>query len=397
MSIDSVRTIPDRFAIVSEPRRKVLCIIDSLARGGGAERLLVDLLPLLRARGFEISVATLQRAASDHSKEFERVGIRVHQLDLPSVQAVPEVIRKLRRLVRDHGYSIFWGHLYYGNIYAWLARRTSQEGRFIATVHSSSYSLSPPTGLRQKLAAALEKRAMASADVVVAVSRAVQRDYETYFGISNVTLAYNGIDTRALARVLPVDRVAERRRFAIAADEFLVITPASLSAVKGHNVLIEAVELLRHTTNLRVRCIFCGDGPLKSMIAADIALRGLGDQIVLSPVIPHDELMPLVAAADAFVMPSHREGLSLAAAESMALKVPGIFSDIEGFREMTVGVDAALFFPPGGASELAAAIAEVRGNPEAAQARASRALDHVRANFDIHVCADRWAEILGEV
>lgn len=379
---------------MSTSRVKVLCVIDTLVKGGGAERLLVDLLPAMRQRGMDIAVAALFRQPGDHSDELECAGIPVHQLALSSPYAVPEAMCKFRALVRDFGYDLFWGHLYYGNFYALLASRASGRATVVTTIHSEGYLRTPPTRLRQKLAVALERVVLSSADLCVAVSRAVRHDYETYFGLSGIKIAYNGIDCAALGRVLPVDRAAVRAEFGFAPDDFLIVTPASLLAKKGHAVLIEAVAHLRDTWGVRVKALLCGDGPLKAELAGDIARRGLGDQVVLSPVIPHARLMPLVAAAEAVVMPSLREPFGIAAAEAMALGVPCVLTDVDGFREISARVDSALLVPPGDSAALARAVDRLRREPGEAAERAARARADVCATFDIGQCADRWIQLL---
>lgn len=377
-------------------RIKVLCIIDTLVKGGGAERLLVDLLPAMQLRGMDIAVVALFCQPGDHSDELECAGIPVHQLALSSPYAAPEAMWKLRALIREFGYKVLWGHLYYGNFYAWLASRASGQARVVTTIHSEGYLRTPPTRLRQRLAVALEGVVLSSAGFCVAVSRAVRHDYETYFGLSGIEIAYNGVDCAALNRVLPVDRAAVRAEFGFAPDDFLIVTPASLQTKKGHAVLIEAVAHLRDKWDVKVKALLCGDGPLKAELAGDIARRGLGDQVVLSPVIPHARLMPLVAAAEAVVMPSLREPFGIAAAEAMALGVPCVLTDVDGFREISSDGDSALLVPPGDSAALARAVDRLRRDPGEAAERAARARANVCATFDIGQCADRWIQLLGQ-
>ena len=77
----------------------------------------------------------------------------------------------------------------------------------------------------------------------------------------------------------------------------------------------------------------------------------------------------LLAAADAFVMPSEREGLSLAVLEAMGRGLPVVVSDGAGNPE-AVG-DAGIVVPLGDVSALAAALAPAGRRP-ASCARAGR-------------------------
>ena len=69
----------------------------------------------------------------------------------------------------------------------------------------------------------------------------------------------------------------------------------------------------------------------------------------------------LLAAADVFVMPSHREGLSYAVLEAMAHGVATVVSDGSGNPE-AVG-EAGLVFPAGDAGRLALLLRELAADP----------------------------------
>ncbi len=81
----------------------------------------------------------------------------------------------------------------------------------------------------------------------------------------------------------------------------------------------------------------------------------------------------MLAAADFFVLPSHREGLSFSLLEAMGLGLPPIVSDAPGNLE-AVG-DAGIVVPRGDGAGLAAAFrrlldeAERRSLGESARAR----------------------------
>ena len=80
---------------------KVLHVITSL-RTGGAERLMVDLLPRLRERGLVVELAVLDGTQTDFYSALEALGIRIHVLGM-GVRAMhsPCCIPALRRLMRQ--------------------------------------------------------------------------------------------------------------------------------------------------------------------------------------------------------------------------------------------------------------------------------------------------------
>ena len=80
---------------------KVLHVITSL-RTGGAERLMVDLLPRLQERGLQVELAVLDGTATDFYSALEAQGIPIHALGM-GVRAMhsPCCIPALRRLMRQ--------------------------------------------------------------------------------------------------------------------------------------------------------------------------------------------------------------------------------------------------------------------------------------------------------
>src|SRR5262249_24122006 len=89
----------------------------------------------------------------------------------------------------------------------------------------------------------------------------------------------------------------------------------------------------------------------------------------------------LLAAADAFVLPSLWEGAAGALVEAMGLGVPVAVTDDPALRD--VAGDAAATFPPRDAGRIAEAVGGLLDDPDAARQRARAAVAGVRAAHDI--------------
>jgi glycosyltransferase involved in cell wall biosynthesis len=142
------------------------------------------------------------------------------------------------------------------------------------------------------------------------------------------TVVPNGVDA---ARFGAADGSAWRERLG---GSPRVVTVGGIEPRKGSDELVEAMALLPPSAVLAV-----GGGEtlhdyraFRAAVDARIARLGV-DVRVLGP-LPQDEVAPLVASADVFVLPSRKEGFGIAAMEALAAGVPVVLRDLPVFREV---------------------------------------------------------------
>ena len=145
----------------------------------------------------------------------------------------------------------------------------------------------------------------------------------------------------------------------------VVLCPARLVAVKGHQCLLEAAALLARR-GAAFELWLAGDGPERTSIEQCIAALGLATKVRLLGTVPHGDLMRLYRErrADCVVLPSldlgHglHEGLSVALVEAMAHGIPAVGTRTGGLPELLAG-GAGVLVEPGHPSALADALADV--------------------------------------
>lgn len=74
--------------------------------------------------------------------------------------------------------------------------------------------------------------------------------------------------------------------------------------------------------------------PFLGQLRARAAELGLVGAVEFAPPMLHDQLFPLIQAADAVVIPSLREPFGIAAAEAMLLGTPVVLTRVDGFVEL---------------------------------------------------------------
>ena len=160
-----------------------------------------------------------------------------------------------------------------------------------------------------------------------------------------------------------------------------------LEAQKNVARLLDALALAERKLHLRV----VGDGSLRADLERHARERGL-DVDFAGPLFGAD-LVRAYAEADAFVLPSDREGMALAALEAMAAGLPVIATDVPGNAELLA--DRGLLAAPEPA-ELAAALDRVAADPRL-RGRLAASSAGAALGYSWEVVADMVENIYSEV
>lgn len=378
-------------------RPRILCLIDTIGKGGGAEHLVAVLAPRLREHGLDVTVAPIADWPVDYQQDLTDAGVPVVPFHAGYSRVSARSIAALARLVRREPFDICWGHMLTGNAHARIGAKLG-GGRSVVTIHSEGHLENPPSRIRDRLAVTYEKRVLTGANAAVAVSSAVAHDFGQFFGLGDIAVAHNGVDVDQLRRVADArSKNSAREDFGIASGDFLIVCAARYVAKKGQTYLVEALARLKAQGMTRIKLVLAGVGAARSPLNQDVARLGLGDVVQIHDVIDQTRLIPLIAAADACVMPSLREPFGIAAAEAMALGVPTVLTAVDGFVELA-GVDhAALLVPPADPPALAEAIRQLSEDCSMAQTLGKRGARRIAGHFSLDACAERWAEIFDAV
>jgi glycosyltransferase involved in cell wall biosynthesis len=184
-----------------------------------------------------------------------------------------------------------------------------------------------------------------------------------------VQVVPNGVD-------LPLDppsRDATRRELGLAASTCAVLFLGQLEERK------DPLTAARAATEARERgadivLLVAGDGPLEK------ELRELEGPAVR--LLGHRSDAPrLLTAADVFVLPSSREGLSFALLEAMSYGLPPVVADGAGNAQV-VGEDGNVV-PFGDAHALAEALERLAGDEAERTRRGAAALERVRSAYSL--------------
>lgn len=128
-----------------------------------------------------------------------------------------------------------------------------------------------------------------------------------------------------------------------------------ISQRKGVFDLIQAVAKLSPECRSRVEFVLAGNGDVAQLRERAEKL-GVRDVVEIREWVDPAERDRLLAAAHAFVLPSHTEGLPMSLLEAMAWGLPPICTPVGSIPEYVVDKANGLLVAPGDVSQLAAAI-----------------------------------------
>ncbi|HWU02892.1 MAG TPA: glycosyltransferase [Novosphingobium sp.] len=137
----------------------------------------------------------------------------------------------------------------------------------------------------------------------------------------------------------------------------LLVCPGALIAIKGQALAIEALADLPGA-----HLALAGKGADEAGLRALAAQTGVAERTHFLGQVGHDTLPLLMAAANAVVLPSQREGLANVWIEALACGTRLVIPDIGGAREVVTSPDAGRIAARSGAA-IAQAVRELTAAP----------------------------------
>jgi N-acetyl-alpha-D-glucosaminyl L-malate synthase BshA len=332
----------------------------------------------LARRGHEIHFITYQQPFRLPSF---LPGIYFHEVDVgryPLFEYPPYDLAlavRMHEVVRTHGLDLL--HVHYALPHAtsaWIAREMLHESAddiaVVTTLHGTDITI---VGQDHSFHTII-KFSIEKSDRISAVSRFLRDETIFTFGCAGceVEVIHNFMDPKQFDR---------RTQPAVLRQQFP--NRKILLHISNFRPVKRVVDVVRIYAKVRPKVpsvlVMVGDGPDRVDAVDEARKLGVEDDVHFLGRI--DDVAPLLASADLFLLPSNRESFGLSALEALSCGVPVIGCNVGGLPEVVRHGETGVLLAPGDVDGMSAAAIEILSDPAKWLAMSGLGAADARARF----------------
>lgn len=319
---------------------------------GGTMVFFKQLIQNLIAAGHTVDIAS-NISHSEVPAFYKELGCRIFPLSCsrsPLNKGNLNAIGEIKKIVEENGYDIVHCHTPIAAACTRLACRGFRKNgvKVYYTAHGFHFYKGAPLK-NWLLYYPIEKLCAHFTDVLITIN---QEDYvRAQKKLKAKKVAYVpgvGVDLDKLK--MTVDRAGKRQELGIPEDATVLFSVGELNENKNHETVIRAVS------DLPVYYMIAGAGGKKETLLQIVESLGISDRVKLLGY--RKDVGELYGAADAFVFPSFREGLSVSLMEAMTAGLPCVASRIRGNMDL-IDENGGILFDPHSVEDCKTAISQI--------------------------------------
>lgn len=350
---------------------RILHVITSL-KIGGAESLVVNMVPHLISLGHEIGVVVFNGEYTTLMQRLENACPQCKIYRLGQSFYNPLYIIKLIDIMRD--YDIVHTHNSSPQLYTAIANMICHK-KLVTTEHNTS---NRKRG--NMLLSFVDKWMYTKYDKVICISDQATYNIRQYLGDKTkreiICTIFNGIDVNSIFEARPIENMRSTK--------FVIVMVAAFRPQKDQDTMIDAMLLLPEKYELWL----VGDGVRRALMEKKVGDLGLSQKVKFFGL--RTDVSMILKTADVVALSTHYEGLSLSNIEGMAAGKPFVASDVEGVREVTGGY--GILVPHRNAKVLADTIKKLHDDSAFYHLIADKCYERAK-QFDISEMVKRYNDI----
>ncbi len=228
-------------------------------------------------------------------------------------------------------------------------------------------------------------------DIICPVSYWLSNQIQKNNDIKKLQVVHNAIDVEKFIDL----HAGIRKKHNIDPNEFVILTIARLTEVKGLDILINAYSIFVKNQKNPSKLIIIGKGELKNnLIELAKKLEILHNIIFIEFV---SNLADYISDSDIFVMTSNYEPFGMTAAEAGVVGKPIIVSKTGGLMEIIENGRSGFSFEPGNFVELSNLFEKLSNNNELRERIGDNAKKRILEKFSPKVIAEKFIKIYSDL
>jgi L-malate glycosyltransferase len=349
---------------------------------GGSGVVATELAKALASRGHHVHLVSSD--APFRLNEFH-ADLSFHQVHTPAYplfrepQYVLSLANKVVHVARDFDLDLIHAHYAIPHATAALLARqvldsTGRPLKVITTLHGTDITLVGNDPSYSEIVAYSIERS----DAVTAVSRSLRASTQRELGVRrDIAVIPNFLDCDVFRRA---DVPQLRRRFSRDETARVVIHVSNFRPVKRIDAVMQVFARIARSESARL--LLVGDGPELGLVQR--LGRELGVAHLVDSLGAQEAVIPLLSAADVFLLPSAQESFGLAALEAMACEVPVVASNVGGLPEVIEHGRTGFLHDPSDLDGMAASATAVLQDATLAARIARAGRQRVVDEFAVH-------------
>lgn len=366
-------------------------------RFGGPQRRALQIAPKLRSRNIETAFL-IPTGSDSFAKQVESAGFEVHRLDLPRIRGLhslrengrflttyPFKVRQVQKLIDANDVDIVHAngpHNFTAGVGTWLSTAS------LVWHLNDCVAPVPISTLVSRLAPRL-------ADEIVVTSQSVAEHFS--IDPSSTGRLYPPVSIDTYTNETDED-YSVREEFDVNRAGPVIAVVGNLNPIKGHDILIEAVEQMTQRTG-PFTILFVG----KKLDSRQGYYNNLRKQIkdagleeTFRFVGWQSNVAEILGDVDLLAVPSLSESGPMVVLEALAAGCPVVTTDV-GIVSESFDKSCAWIVEPGDAAGLAEALADALNSPRDRERRAANGFELVSNLFTLERATERHYDLYNRV
>lgn len=345
------------------------------------------------------AVECLCEGPFQHS-QFDALEVQVHDFPFPkrgSITAFLSAIHAMRKVLREGQFDCVNSHNRNASIVARVAAWLENVPVNLYTAHGF-YFHDDQSVIARELTILLESALAKITDFTLSQSRedvdfAVSRGFISKDRIAHIG---NGIEASRFGTVR--DRDGLEAQLKLGPSAFRVATTGRIVRGKGFEDLLAAFGSIRHSIPGSQLVMIGGNiaqdiEPFQQEFLRRVQDLELQSSVVVTGMVPNVE--DYLGAADAFVLPSYREGVPRSLIEAMMSGLPCIATNIRGCKEVIADGEDGFLYPAGDIGALAQKLRQLAEDRSLRGRFSGAARTKAMQNFDERAYVRKQVQMIG--